>query len=127
MGLLEGIGGHCSAMAAIFSIHKLVLVAAVFLTNGAAIVPLLVSTDQSLQPPSPSRSVTSYFKTVAFDEGFTNLWGADHQNVSQDRKSVTLKMDRYSGHDLFLLYSVDMHFIILLYSSSMLIHWFLIL
>lgn len=99
MGLLQGIGPHCSAMAANFiSFHRLVLVVALFLTNGAAIAAMLVSADQSLQPPSPSHSLTSYFNTISFDEaGFSNSWSADHQNVSPDRKSVTLKIDSYSG------------------------------
>lgn len=90
MGLLKGVGGYCSAMAAIFSFHKLVFVVALLLAS-------LVSADESPQPPSPSQPVTNYFKTMAFDGGFSNLWSADHQNVSQDRKSVTLKIDRYSG------------------------------
>lgn len=96
-GLLKGIGGHCSAMAAICSIHKLVLVVALLLTGGAAVVVMLVSADQIPQPPSPSPPVTSYFKTMAFDEGFSNSWSPGHQNISHDRKSVTLRIDRYSG------------------------------
>jgi hypothetical protein len=112
MGLLKGIGGHYNAMVASFSFYKLVLIVALLLTNGAAIVVMLVSTDQSLQPPLSSHSVTSYFNTMAFDEDFLNLWSADHQNISQDRKSMTLKIDAYSGHDLLLLFS-SMHSIIL--------------
>lgn len=85
-------------MATNFSFYKLVvLVVGLLLTNGANVVVMLVSADQSLQPPLPSQSVTRYFKTMAFDEGFSNIWSPDHQNVSQDRNSVTLKIDRYSG------------------------------
>lgn len=84
-------------MASISSCHKLVLVVALCLTNEGSVFVLLASADQSLQPPLPSNSVTSYFKTMAFDESYSNLWGAGHQNVSQDGKAVTLKIDRYSG------------------------------
>jgi len=97
MGSVKSVVHHCSAMASISSFHKLVLVVALFLTNEASVVVMPVSADQSLQPPSPSVSVTSYFKTVAFDESYSNLWGAGHQNVSQNGKAVTLKIDRYSG------------------------------
>lgn len=98
MGLLQGIGAHYSAMAANFIFHRLVLIVALFLINGAAIAVMVVSADQSLQSPPPnSESLTSYFKTIEFDKAFANSWSADHQNVSQDRKSVTLKIDSYSG------------------------------
>jgi xyloglucan:xyloglucosyl transferase len=84
-------------MAAFSSFRKLVLLVALSLTNEASVPVMRVTADQSLQPPLPSISVTSYFKTTTFDEKFTNLWGAGHQNVSKDRKAVTLKIDRYSG------------------------------
>ncbi|GLJ44616.1 hypothetical protein SUGI_0937810 [Cryptomeria japonica] len=38
-----------------------------------------------------------YFKTLKFSDGYSNLWGPQHQHVSQDQSTVTLLLDRYSG------------------------------
>lgn len=84
-------------MAAISRFHKLLLVVGLILTIEASVLVMMVTTDQSLQPPLPSTPVTSYFNTMAFDDKFSNLWGAGHQNVSRDGKAVTLQIDRYSG------------------------------
>jgi len=61
-----------------------VIVVALFLTNEDFVLVIPVIAVQSLQPPFPSISVTNYFKTTMFDEKISNLWGAGHQNISQD-------------------------------------------
>uniref|UniRef100_A0A1D1ZBS2 Xyloglucan endotransglucosylase/hydrolase n=1 Tax=Anthurium amnicola TaxID=1678845 RepID=A0A1D1ZBS2_9ARAE len=47
--------------------------------------------------PSPGYWPSSKFTVLGFSQGFANLWGSDHQSVSQDQSSVTIWLDRSSG------------------------------
>ncbi|PUZ43255.1 hypothetical protein GQ55_9G647600 [Panicum hallii var. hallii] len=47
--------------------------------------------------PSPGYYPSSMVTPMAFSEGYDNLWGPQHQTVSQDKKALTLLMDRSSG------------------------------
>lgn len=59
---------------------------------------VLASADKNPAIPSlPGVPVMNYFKTLRFSEGYANLWGGQHQNVSKDESSVTLTLDRSSG------------------------------
>ncbi|TVU48664.1 hypothetical protein EJB05_08308 [Eragrostis curvula] len=51
----------------------------------------------SAAQPSPGYYPSSVIKSMAFSEGYTNLWGSQHQSLSQDQKGLTLLMDRSSG------------------------------
>lgn len=54
--------------------------------------------------PSPGYYPSAVISSMAFSEGYTNLWGPQHQTLSQDHKALTLLMDRSSGgFDLLLL------------------------
>lgn len=46
-------------------------------------------------PPSPGYNPSSRFPSLNFDQGFTNLWGPQHQRL--DQGSVTLWLDKSSG------------------------------
>ncbi|GLJ06511.1 hypothetical protein SUGI_0040670 [Cryptomeria japonica] len=39
----------------------------------------------------------SQYSTVKFNEGFNNLWGPQHETVSQDQSQITIWLDRQSG------------------------------
>lgn len=41
--------------------------------------------------------VTSRFQTMKFSDGYSNLWGSQHQEVSQDQSSTTIWLDTTSG------------------------------
>ncbi|KAH9288538.1 hypothetical protein KI387_032655 [Taxus chinensis] len=41
--------------------------------------------------------VTSKFQTMKFYSGYSNLWGPEHQEVSQDQSSTTIWLDSSSG------------------------------
>ncbi|RCV46965.1 hypothetical protein SETIT_9G573900v2 [Setaria italica] len=47
--------------------------------------------------PSPGYYPSSMVRSMAFSEGYVNLWGPQHQTLSQDQKALTLLMDRSSG------------------------------
>ncbi|XP_077225824.1 putative xyloglucan endotransglucosylase/hydrolase protein 32 [Tasmannia lanceolata] len=47
--------------------------------------------------PSPGYYPSSMFRPLGFYQGFTNLWGPQHQTVSQDQSSTTIWLDRNSG------------------------------
>ncbi|MQL90320.1 hypothetical protein Taro_022920 [Colocasia esculenta] len=47
--------------------------------------------------PSPGYWPSSKFKVLGFYQGFANLWGSNHQSVSQDQSSLTIWLDRSSG------------------------------
>ncbi|KAH9329124.1 hypothetical protein KI387_001232, partial [Taxus chinensis] len=59
-------------------------------------VKVLACSNQTI-PCLPGKPVTDNFKTMKFSQGYSNLWGAQHQNVSQDQSTVTLLLDRSSG------------------------------
>ncbi|GLJ52317.1 hypothetical protein SUGI_1112790 [Cryptomeria japonica] len=41
--------------------------------------------------------VTSKFQTMKFSDGYSNLWGSQHQELSQDQSSTTIWLDSSSG------------------------------
>ncbi|KAH9329121.1 hypothetical protein KI387_001229 [Taxus chinensis] len=45
----------------------------------------------------PTVPLLKYLRISKFSEGYANLWGGQHQNVSQDGSSVTLLLDKSSG------------------------------
>eukprot|EP01018_Ginkgo_biloba_P041150 Gb_00044 [translate_table: standard] len=49
------------------------------------------------RPRSSGFPVTSKFQPVKFNEGFANLWGPQHESISQDQSEITIWLDRYSG------------------------------
>ncbi|GLJ44712.1 hypothetical protein SUGI_0940180 [Cryptomeria japonica] len=51
--------------------------------------------DSILQEPTVP--LLKYLRVSKFSEGYANLWGGQHQNVSQDEYSVTLTLDSSSG------------------------------
>ncbi|GLJ44617.1 hypothetical protein SUGI_0937820 [Cryptomeria japonica] len=60
--------------------------------------PLLAAggdNDSILQQPTVP--LLNYLRVSTFSEGYANLWGGQHQNVSEDAYSVTLTLDSSSG------------------------------
>ncbi|GLJ44620.1 hypothetical protein SUGI_0937850 [Cryptomeria japonica] len=60
--------------------------------------PLLAAggdNDSILQQPTVP--LLNYLRVSKFSEGYANLWGGQHQNVSEDAYSVTLTLDSSSG------------------------------
>ncbi|XP_058083578.1 probable xyloglucan endotransglucosylase/hydrolase protein 32 [Magnolia sinica] len=56
----------------------------------------IFSSTNAANPPSPGYYPSSKFRSLGFYQGFRNLWGSQHQSVSQDQ-SVTIWLDRTSG------------------------------
>ncbi|XP_061339913.1 xyloglucan endotransglucosylase/hydrolase protein 31 [Gastrolobium bilobum] len=54
-------------------------------------------------PPSPGYYLSSKISSVNFDQGFRNLWGAQHQKLDQD--SLTIWLDSNSGSGFKSLHS----------------------
>lgn len=46
-------------------------------------------------PPSPGYNPSSKVNSIAFDQGFRNLWGSKHQSLDQDQ--LTIWLDSNSG------------------------------
>ncbi|XXG78796.1 hypothetical protein AAC387_Pa08g2659 [Persea americana] len=57
---------------------------------------LVLSCGNAQNPPSPGYYPSSRFRQQGFYQGFRNLWGPQHQSVSQDQ-SLTIWLDRTSG------------------------------
>ncbi|WOL09850.1 putative xyloglucan endotransglucosylase/hydrolase protein 32 [Canna indica] len=47
--------------------------------------------------PSPGYSPSSSLQPIKFTEGFSNLWGPQHQTISSDQYSATIWLDSSSG------------------------------
>ncbi|KAG0553205.1 hypothetical protein BDA96_01G574700 [Sorghum bicolor] len=47
--------------------------------------------------PSPGYFPSATVRSMAFSEDYDNLWGPQHQTLSQDKMALTLLMDRTSG------------------------------
>ncbi|XP_062209562.1 probable xyloglucan endotransglucosylase/hydrolase protein 32 [Phragmites australis] len=62
-----------------------------------AMVMLHASAAQAQPSQSPGYYPSSKVRSMAFSEGYNNLWGPQHQALSQDQKALTLWMDRSSG------------------------------
>ncbi|KAJ0967114.1 hypothetical protein J5N97_024031 [Dioscorea zingiberensis] len=57
---------------------------------------LLLSLSTNAQP-SPGFYPSSKFRHLTFYQAFNNLWGPQHQSVSQDQSSITIWLDSNSG------------------------------
>lgn len=57
------------------------------------IIPLMITTAQNT--PSPGYYPSSRISSIGFDQGYSNLWGAQHQRVEQG--TVTVWLDSSSG------------------------------
>ncbi|GLJ44611.1 hypothetical protein SUGI_0937630 [Cryptomeria japonica] len=55
------------------------------------------ATHNHILPSLQGRPVTDNFKAMKFPQGYSNLWGPQHQRVSKDKSSVTLTLDISSG------------------------------
>ncbi|CAN6308339.1 unnamed protein product [Urochloa humidicola] len=74
------------------------LVAAWLVVPAAMAAMVLLHHPQGAQAqPSPGYYPSSTVRAMAFSEGYGNLWGPQHQRLSQDHKAVTLLMDSSSG------------------------------
>lgn len=49
-------------------------------------------------PPFPRLPISQLFRPSLVDKEFVNIWAIDHQEVSEDASSITLRLDNYSGH-----------------------------
>jgi xyloglucan:xyloglucosyl transferase len=47
--------------------------------------------------PSPGYYPSKTIRSMAFGEGYDNLWGGQHQTLSADQTALTVWMDRSSG------------------------------
>jgi hypothetical protein len=47
--------------------------------------------------PSPGYYPSGTFRSIAFSEGYSNLWGPQHQSLSQDQSALTIWLDKSSG------------------------------
>ncbi|WOL10703.1 putative xyloglucan endotransglucosylase/hydrolase protein 32 [Canna indica] len=47
--------------------------------------------------PSPGYYPSSSLRPIKFSDGYSTLWGPEHQTISPDRNSVTIWLDRNSG------------------------------
>ena len=65
------------------------------------IIPLMITTAQNT--PSPGYYPGSRISSIGFGQGYSNLWGAQHQRVEQG--TVTIWLDRSSGPPNFLTYN----------------------
>ncbi|KAG6519508.1 probable xyloglucan endotransglucosylase/hydrolase protein 32 [Zingiber officinale] len=65
------------------------------------LIPLLLLVLQNLifinSQPSPGYSPSSSLSPIKFGEGYTNLWGPEHQTISPDQYSTTIWLDSNSG------------------------------
>ncbi|KAG8496198.1 hypothetical protein CXB51_009115 [Gossypium anomalum] len=57
---------------------------------------LIIPLSNAQGPPAPGFSPSSRLSTVAFDKGFRNLWGPQHQKL--DQGSLTIWLDKSSGY-----------------------------
>ncbi|KQK24074.1 xyloglucan endotransglucosylase/hydrolase protein 31 [Brachypodium distachyon] len=69
----------------------------VALVRAAALLVALMQPAAAQQVPSPGYYPSSTVRSMAFSQGYTNLWGPQHQSLSPDQSSLTLFMDRSSG------------------------------
>ncbi|XP_010908974.1 probable xyloglucan endotransglucosylase/hydrolase protein 32 [Elaeis guineensis] len=58
---------------------------------------LLLLLHSAFAQPFPGYYPSSRFRPISFYKGFSNLWGPQHQSVSQDQSSLTIWLDRSSG------------------------------
>lgn len=65
-----------------------------------ACILLLLMLHPCRAQPSPGYYPSKMFRSLAFSEGYSTLWGPQHQTLSQDQKSLTVWMDRSSGDRL---------------------------
>ncbi|KAG1362657.1 Xyloglucan endotransglucosylase/hydrolase protein 31 [Cocos nucifera] len=58
---------------------------------------LLLLLHSAFAQPFAGFHPSSKFRPISFYRGFSNLWGPQHQSVSQDQSSLTIWLDRSSG------------------------------
>ncbi|KAM0949472.1 putative xyloglucan:xyloglucosyl transferase [Dioscorea sansibarensis] len=58
---------------------------------------LLFFFHSSIAQPSPGFFPSSKFKQLTFSQAYNNLWGPQHQSLSQDQTSLTIWLDKTSG------------------------------
>lgn len=61
--------------------------------------PRAVAVAVAQAQPSPGYLPSATVRSMAFSEGYDNLWGPQHQTLSQDKMGLTLLLDRTSGQN----------------------------
>ena len=79
-----------------------------FLSLFLFLLTLSPAPSNAQDPPSPGYNPSSQINSIAFDQGYRNLWGPKHQSVDQGQ--LTIWLDSTSGlltltSSIFLLYS----------------------
>ncbi|KAE8815418.1 putative xyloglucan endotransglucosylase/hydrolase protein 32 [Hordeum vulgare] len=62
-----------------------------------ALLLLAMAVASSDAQPSPGYYPSSRFRPVAFNRGYSNKWGPQHQTVSGDHSAITIWLDRTCG------------------------------
>eukprot|EP01018_Ginkgo_biloba_P031234 Gb_22453 [translate_table: standard] len=62
-----------------------------------AFVLFIISDASAAKTHHPRPPVTSQFQSTKFYNGYVNLWGPQHQEVSEDQSSTTIWLDTTSG------------------------------
>jgi len=75
------------------------------------LIPLMITTAQNT--PSPGYYPSSRISSIGFDQGYSNLWGAQHQRV--DQGTVTIWLDSSSGPTIFSYLIIMQPVLLLLY------------
>ncbi|XP_074556611.1 putative xyloglucan endotransglucosylase/hydrolase protein 32 [Curcuma longa] len=63
----------------------------------ALFLPVLLNLLSINAQPSPGYYPSSSLSPIKFTEGYTNLWGPEHQTISPDQYSTTIWLDSKSG------------------------------
>ncbi|KAA8518708.1 hypothetical protein F0562_016518 [Nyssa sinensis] len=59
------------------------------------VILMVPSSNAGYWPPSPGYYPSAHFRSMAFHQGFRNLWGPQHQR--EDNNALTIWLDRTSG------------------------------
>lgn len=76
--------------------------ASVSLLPAMALLLLAMAVASSDAQPSPGYYPSSRFRPVAFNRGYTNKWGPQHQTLSGDHSAITIWLDKTCGTCNFL-------------------------
>lgn len=82
---------HCNLQCLLLPKHMALLISIVFFFL-FSIFPL---SNNAQAPPSPGYYPSSRVGSIGFNQGFTNLWGPQHQSL--DHGLVTIWLDQTSG------------------------------
>ncbi|XP_072960294.1 probable xyloglucan endotransglucosylase/hydrolase protein 32 [Typha angustifolia] len=70
----------------------------------ASLLPLLLLSlisisifHSTIAQPSPGYYPSTRFRPMSFYRGYNNLWGPQHQSLSQDQSALTIWLDKNSG------------------------------